>query len=288
MTQEVLSRESGATTGAPGATWPLAVAAAAIVVACIALGISVRRLHIAESSEWYGLGKLPDWGGLWLPDRSDKTHPFGKGEPTWTSAAAAQISELKAADKAGHPVNVYINCLPEGMPSFVIMTLNALEFLFTPGRVTILGEFDGNRLRRIYTDGRPHPTDPDLTFNGHSIGHWEGETLVVDTVGVLPQTFLPLGQAVALPNNGDMHITERIRLTGPNTLSFELDITAPHVLAAPWHLTRAFVRQPDRKAEIIEASCRQGDFTTGVDAKGNAVFVPIPHEEGGAPLPFEK
>lgn len=288
MTQEVLSRESGATTGAPGATWPLAVAAAAIVVACIALGISVRRLHIAESSEWYGLGKLPDWGGLWLPDRSDKTHPFGKGEPTWTSAAAAQISELKAADKAGHPVNVYINCLPEGMPSFVIMTLNALEFLFTPGRVTILGEFDGNRLRRIYTDGRPHPTDPDLTFNGHSIGHWEGETLVVDTVGVLPQTFLPLGQAVALPNNGDMHITERIRLTGPNTLSFELDITAPHILAAPWHVTRAFVRQPDRKAEIVEASCRQGDFTTGVDAKGNAVFVPIPHEEGGAPLPFEK
>jgi hypothetical protein len=198
------------------------------------------------------------------------------------------VTKLKADEKAGHPHNVYVNCLPEGMPSFVIMTLNATEFLFTPNRVTILGEFDGNRLRRIYTDGRPHPADPDLTFNGHSTGHWEGGTLVVDTVALLPETFLPLGQGVAVPNNGDMHIVEHIHLTGPDTLRWELDITAPKVLAAPWHVARDFVRQADRKAEITEASCRQGDFVARTDEQGNSVFVPIAHDPHGAPLPVEQ
>jgi len=264
--------------------WPQLTAFFAL--AAIALGVWALRLHRQDRPAWSALGRLPDWGGLWVPDRSDPKHAFGKGDPVWTPAAAKQIEALTAADKAGKPVNIYVNCLPEGMPSFVIMTLNATEFLFTPGRVTILGEFDGNRLRRIYTDGRKHPADPDPTFNGHSIGHWEGETLVVDTIGILPQTFLPTGQAVALPNNGDMHIAERIHLLDPNTLSFELTVTAPHVLAAPWKISRSFKRQADRSAEIVEASCRQGDFLEKTDENGNAIFVPIPHQEGGAPLPF--
>ena len=255
-------------------------------LAALGLGLWAFRLHRLDRPEWSALGRLPDWGGSWVPSRDDPKHPFGIGDPTWTPEAEKQVAALTAADKAGNPVNIYINCLPEGMPSFVIMTLNAAEFLFSPGRVTILGEFDGNRLRRIYTDGRKHPSDPDPTFNGHSIGHWEGETLVVDTVGILPEVFLPIGQAVALPNNGDMHIAERIHLTDPNTLSIELEIVAPHVLAKPWKIKRLFKRQEDRNAEIVEASCRQGDFLEKTDEHGNAVFVPIPHQEGGAPLPF--
>jgi hypothetical protein len=171
------------------------------------------------------------------------------------------------------------------MPSFILMTLNATEFLFTPGRVTILGEFDGNRLRRIYTDGRKHPDDPDLTFDGHSIGHWDGGTLVVDTVALLPEVYLPLGQAIAIPNNGDMHIEERIHLVSADRLIDELVITAPHVLAEPWRISRSFVRSRERKFDIIEASCRQGDFFEGKDQYGNAIFIPVEHEEGGAPYP---
>jgi hypothetical protein len=266
----------------------IALLAAALVIVSVFAARTARRLRDVEQTDWAALGRLPDWGGLWVPDRRDPTHPFGTGDPPWNAQAARQIDALKAAEKAGRPHNVYIDCLPEGMPSFVIMTLNAVEFLFTPGRVTILGEFDGNRLRRIYTDGRPHPADPDLTFNGHSIGHWEGDTLVVDTVAILPQTFLPVGQAVALPNNGDMHIVERIRLTDHDALSFDLEITAPHQLAAPWRITRHFVRRPDRRAEIVEASCRQGDFASAQDAQGNFIFTPIAHEEGGAPLPFPR
>ena len=79
------------------------------------------------------------------------------------------------------------------------MTHNAMEILFTPGRITMLGEGDGNRMRRIYTDGRRHPEDPDLTIHGHSIGHWEGDTLVVDTVGIIPQGYIAVSEAVGVP-----------------------------------------------------------------------------------------
>jgi hypothetical protein len=238
------------------------------------------------AKDWAALAQLPDWSGTWVPLPEDP-FPLGRNEPKWKPEAARQIESQKAADKAGNPQNVFVNCLPEGMPDFVLMTVAATEFLFTPGRVTILGEFDGNRLRRIYTDGRAHPDDPDLTFNGHSIGHWERGTLVVDTAGILPEVYLPLGQAVALPNNGDMHIVERIHLIGPDTLKDDLEITAPHVLAEPWKISRRFARSRERKYDIIEASCRQGDFVEQRDTNGNAVFVPLAHEEGGAPLPPE-
>jgi hypothetical protein len=241
--------------------------------------------HAPTKRDWSQLARLPDWSGTWTPAPEDRYFPLGRNEPLWTEAAARQIEALKAAENAGTPQNVYINCLPEGMPSFILMTMNAFEVLFTPTRVTILGEFDANRLRRIYTDGRQHPQDLDLTFNGHSIARWEGDTLVVDTVGFLPQVYLPLGQAVALPNNGDMHIVERLRLVAADKLQDDLEITAPHMLQAPWKISRSFVRTRERRYDIVEASCRQGDFTPSIDTHGNAIFVPIEHEEGGAPLP---
>jgi hypothetical protein len=157
----------------------------------------------------------------------------------------------------------------------MLISHNALEFLFTPGRVTMLGELDGNRLRRIYTDGRPHPEDPDLTFHGHSIGRWEGDTLVVDTVGILPEVYLAISEGVGIPNGGDMHIVERIRLVSPDLLHDELEITAPHVLTAPWKTTRIYYRERARKYDIVEGVCLQGNFVDQVDERGNAVFVPI-------------
>jgi hypothetical protein len=265
----------------------------ALVAAAWAIGIGMpceaatqsTINHAPRAADWAALAKLPDWSGTWSPAPDDRAFPLGRNEPKWLPEVAEQVQQLKADDAAGNPRNVYTNCLPEGMPSFPLMTLNALEFLFTPGRVTVLGEFDGNRLRRIYTDGRSHPDDPDLTFNGHSIGRWEGGTLLVDTLAILPEVYLPLGQAVAFPNNGDMHIEERIHLVGADRLIDELVVTAPRVLAEPWRISRSFVRSRERRFDIIEASCRQGDFHEDKDVNGNAIFLPIDHEEGGAPLP---
>ncbi|MBV9510481.1 MAG: hypothetical protein JO303_09405 [Caulobacteraceae bacterium] len=235
-------------------------------------------------SDWAALGKLPDWSGVWTPAPLVNSGPVYSTPPDWTPKAAARVAKMQALDKAGAPDNIYLNCLPEGMPSFDLMTLNAAEFLFTPGRVTILSEFDGNRLRRIYTDGRGHPDDPDLTFSGHSIGRWEGDALVVDTVGILPQTFIPLAQDVGVPNNGDARTIERIRLIGPDKLQIDLTVIAPHVLTKPWTTSRVWTRSRLRKFDIVEASCREGDFVADTDADGFAIFKPVTIDAGGAPL----
>src|SRR4029434_155632 len=103
-----------------------------------------------------------------------------------------------------------------------------MEFLLTPGKVTIVIEAY-QQVRHIYTDGRPLPDDPDLKFHGTSIGRWDGDTLVVDTVGFsqLPE----LTRSVSFSPKA--RILERFRLTDPDTMSIETTITDPEVLAAP-------------------------------------------------------
>jgi hypothetical protein len=236
------------------------------------------------AKDWAALASLPDWSGVWTPDQRGQNAEISRNPTPWTPKAAEQVKRLVAEETAGRPKGLFVDCLPEGMPSWMLVTHNALEFDFTPGRVTILGESDGSRLRRIYTDGRPHPADPDPTFHGHSIGHWEGGTLVVDTIGVLPETYIAISEAVGLPNNGDLHVIEHIHLAGPDTLHDDLEIIAPHVLSAPWKTTRAYYRQRARKYDIVEGECAQGSFSERVDKDGNSVFVPIAQDQG-IPVP---
>jgi hypothetical protein len=241
-----------------------------------------------KAKEWTELAKLPDWSGVWTPNVSDQARREKADPIPWNPKAAAEVAQLERQEKAGSPKGLFVNCLPEGMPSWMLITHNALEFVFTPGRVTMLGESDGNRLRRIFTDGRPHPADPDPSFHGHSIGRWEGDTLVIDTVGILPETYIAPSEAVGLPNNGDMHIVERIHLVGPDKLSDDLEISAPHVLTQTWKTSRFLFRQRARKYDIVEGVCIQGNFSEGKDSNGNSVFVPIPETEGGNWLPPSK
>ncbi len=236
------------------------------------------------AADWAAVAQLPDWSGVWGPDIGDQDAENDRNPPPWTPKAAAQIAAMNAEEEAGRPKGLFVDCLPEGMPSWMLISHNAMEALFTPGRVTLLGESDGERLRRIYTDGRPHPDDPDLTFHGHSIGHWERDTLVVDTVGVLPEVLLAVSEAAGVANNGDMHIVERLRLTKPDTLQDELTITAPHVLTKPWVTRRIYYRHRDRNFDIVEGVCLQGGLSERKDKNGDAVFVPTAQSEG-IPIP---
>jgi hypothetical protein len=231
------------------------------------------------SNAW---AQQPDFRGVWIPDVKDQKRQETENSPAWKPNIRRQIQHLIDEEKAGRPFLVLSHCLPHGMPSWMLMSHNAFELLTTPGRITMLGEVDSNRMRRIYMDGRSHPEDPDLTLHGHSIGHWDGETLVVDTVAIVPQAFLAISEAVGVPNNGDMHVLERMHLAKPNVLYDELEITAPKVLDATWKTTRIFRRYPDRHYEIIEGECAQEDLVPGKDAFGNDIFVPNPQGPYGS------
>ena len=223
---------------------------------------------------------LPDWSGVWIPDQRDQDAQVASNPTPWNARAAKLVAHLAAEEQAGRPKGLFINCLPEAMPSWMLISHNAMEVLFTPGRVTMLGESDGNRLRRIYTDGRPHPADPDLTFFGHSTGRWDGDALMVDTIGVLPQTYLAVSEAIGVPNGGDLHVAERIHLAGPDTLHDDLVITAPHVLSGPWATTRVFHRLRGAQNDIVEGVCLQGGFSQGKDENGDDAFIALPHDTG--------
>jgi hypothetical protein len=266
---------------------------AAWIVAIVFATRSMPAVETATNApptakDWADLARLPDWSGVWTPNVSDQVSRIVSDPVPWNAQAAAQVAQLNAAEKAGDPKGLFVNCLPEAMPSWMLITHNALEFVYSPGRVTILGESDGNRLRRIYTDGRGHPPDPDPTFHGHSIGHWKGNVLVVDTVGILPEAYLAVSEAVGIPNNGDLHIIERIHLVAPDVLHDDLEIIAPHVLARPWKTTRIFFRQRARKYDIVEGVCLQGSFSEAKDESGNSIYVPAPQTEGGNLEPPEK
>jgi hypothetical protein len=232
------------------------------------------------AQDWQALAKLPDWSGTWTPAVSDEFAQEKSNPPPWKPQIAKQIAHMYAEQDAGHPFPIIDHCFPTGMPSWMLITHNAFEILFTPGRVTILGEGDGNRMRRIYTDGRPHPADPDPSFHGHSIGHWEGNTLVVDTVALLPQAYLAVSESVGVPNNGDMHIVERLHLQGADTLYDELEISANKVLSKPWRTTRKYYRQRGLKFDILEGVCQQGTYTDAVDKNGNSIFAPVNFHNG--------
>jgi hypothetical protein len=246
------------------------------VIFCVFAGL-------VAMAAWLPAAAAPsDFDGVWIPDVKDQHRQEAENPPPWKPEIVPQVQRLIAEEKSGRPFLVLSHCLPHGMPSWMLMTHNAFEWLTTPGRVTMLGEVDGNRMRRIYTDGRSHPEDPDLTLHGHSIGHWEGDVLVVDTAAIAPQAYIAPSEAVGIPNNGDMHIVERLYLAKPNELRDDLEITAPKVLSAPWKTTRIFHRYPDRHYEIIEGECEQEDLVPGKDEYGNDIFVSHPQRPDGS------
>ena len=208
------------------------------------------------------LDDLPDWRGLWFPFFGQ----VGGGEPVLIGEAK-EIYEMHqarlAADSNYEVPETTNNCEPDGMPGFMTFPYS-LEFLFTPGKVTVIQEAL-MLVRRIFTDGRPLPSRDELDPNyfGYSVAHWEGEpsagnqTLVVTTIGTQPGQRMSIA---GITNSDQLTITERIYLDPENEDVLNLDFTFedPKVLAQPWHRSHRFRR--DRSWEQIEYICSQNDL----------------------------
>ena len=235
------------------------------------------------------LDALPDWSGTWIPDIPDQNRQIKSNPTPWNAVAQKKIDAQFAEMRAGRPQLIFHDCLPENHPSFMLISHNAMEILFTPGRVTMIGEADMYRLRRIYADGRALPSPDEVvdSFQGYSVGHWEGETLVVETVGIYPQAPIAIGEALGLPNNGGMRTVERIHLAGPDTLHVELEIHAPNILTAPWKTTRIWNRSRERAYEVVEGVCTLGQFRPRVNEAGDHVWEKFELDEYGGVKPAE-
>jgi hypothetical protein len=142
-------------------------------------------------------------------------------------------------------------CWPAGMP--IIMTRVWPILMMQNQTMIVMVSGFMNSVRLIYLDGREH-TDPDIiipSFNGESIGRWEGDTLVIDTVGFVDHHhWIDSG----VPASDELHLVERIKLLNNNTLmEIETTATDPKMWEGEWKWTKRFRRVEDQ--EITEAVC---------------------------------
>jgi hypothetical protein len=149
----------------------------------------------------------------------------------------------------------HVRCKPSGGPR-MFHTPYGFEFLDLPDqkRIIIVGVGGPHTWRTIYMDGRPHPTDLDPTFSGHSVGHWEGDALVVDSVGFNEKFWLT---REGIPFTDKLHLIERFTRTDYNTLKYEATIDDPGAYTKTWTGGWLITWQPDE--ELYEYVCQDNN-----------------------------
>ena len=220
----------------------------------------------ATAADYAKLAKLPDWSGVWQPDWSKLFASRGAANatPSLTPAAAKAVADFNAAKAKGENLQTQLaNCVPPGMPQIMRMPY-PIEFLVTPAVVAIVIETE-SQIRHVYVDGRPLPDDPDPYFNGWSVGRWEGDTLVVDTIGLNTKASLMEG----IHPTEKTRIRERIRLTARDVLTIETTIIDPDIFVTP--LTTENVYQRRRDWQIKEYVCQENNHDAA-DEQGRPSF----------------
>ena len=163
-------------------------------------------------------------------------------KPQYLTAYRAQVKATADAFARGEPpVTNYVKCLPDGMPT-MMQGMFPMEVLQTRGQVTIIQEAY-NQVRRIYLGEKQIAIeDAEPEFWGHSVGHWEGDTFVVDTIGIKENV-----RFKNAPHSDQMRISERIKVLAPDYFEDRVTITDPVYLTGPWSWTWMYKRKPGYK-----------------------------------------
>ncbi len=192
---------------------------------------------------------LPRWEGVWIAENHEsevsgrltiedaggkpvtEVYPLAGFTAPWNEAGWAKFETMLMGAPSGKAAGWGYPMMMQGSAP--------LQFVISPSETLIVNLY--REVRFIRTDGRPHPAPEDRwpTTWGDSIGHWEGDTLVVDTVGVKDPTdffyFAP-------PLSEDARYVERLRLVAPGRIESEITIEDPATLSEPWHVKQAYLR----------------------------------------------
>ena len=166
----------------------------------------------------------------------------GKMPPLQPWAAALLEQRVKGSEAGKVFASPKSQCLPAGMPAMMFPAGSPLQILENPGQVTILVEEPN--FFRIIPLNQKHEDDPDPSYLGDSVGHWEGDTLVVDTIAVTDK--VPIDPA-GMPHTDAMHVVERFRRTSNEVLEVLITIDDPKTFTAPWNAVTHFRLQPNRR-----------------------------------------
>ena len=186
----------------------------------------------------------PDFTGVWYAQR-----PVDPGKPEALPWAEKLLQERIANNSKDAPG---AHCLTRGITN--AGALFPYEIVQTPKRLVMLFEDDVPSHRTVYMDGRGHPKDPNPNWMGHSIGHWEKDTLVIDTVGFNDRSWL---DNIGHPHTEMLHVIERLRRPDLGHLEIEFTIEDPGTYAKPWIIKR--IADLNTRDEVGEYVCGEGE-----------------------------
>ena len=249
----------------------IVVAAALLLAGCVYFA----RAQSSSKARLKAFAKLPDWSGLWEFDiwndeldgqqigpegmRRAKVYAAAMQAATFTPEWQSKLDQLKKvadaaknADAADPPAfeefGRFGGCgWTPGFPATMMPGTN--EWRVTPEETTLITLMGS--VRHIYTDGRSHPPKDELwpMSQGDSIGHWEGDTLVVDTVSIRSPVYLPgLGRGAGVPfvpMSNELHTVERIRMVNHDQMQIQFALEDPIALAKPINVTLTWNRVKD-------------------------------------------
>jgi hypothetical protein len=192
--------------------------------------------------------------GVWWTIGYDRTfRTLDKQLPPFTARGRAEWEHNIQAEKEGRPVaDAPTQCLPHGVPR-VMASPYPIQIITIPGQVTIVHEVAHNQ-RLIYMD-EPQPAHLDPTFMGHSVGRWDGDTLVVDTIGLNDRTRV---DEEGITHSDRLHVVERFRkIDGGRLLEDLITIEDPVMFTAPWTARRTYAWRPDQR--LMEYVCEENN-----------------------------
>lgn len=213
-------------------------------LAALALALAAAQPAHAATEQSCAPKNLPSmkwWGGVWGAEGLEgdiagavrAQSKFTGADAPWNAEGWKRMRQLAAFNRS-HNLRI---AAAWGFP-MMMNSFSEVAFIVAPGETVVTSQY--RDIRYIYTDGRKHPPEDELWINnwGDSIGCWEGDTLVVDTVGV---KFDPVFNYFAAPLSDQAHFTERLRAVAKDRIEGEITITDPVTLTKPWVVKFAFV-----------------------------------------------
>ena len=212
-----------------------------VVLAAVAVSPAVQAQTAAGES-------IPNLSGIWYADFTEFGGRFTREDPP----LQPQALEIFRRNREGleftatglDPLDPLTFCYPVG--GVRQMLLRQFELVQAPQEVLLLHEFN-SEVRRIHLDGREHPNGWPFGWMGHSVGHYEGDTLVVDTAGFNDTTWF---DRAGTPHSTELHVIERFRRPNRETLTVDFRFEDPQTFTRPWSATRTYPLRMD--LEILE------------------------------------
>lgn len=205
----------------------------------------LRDRHVPED--------VPNISGMWqVRGYNRDIKPMDNSDPPWLPWNRQAYADRAAAEAAGNPLyDPTAACLPSGIPR-IIAAPYPVEIVQTPDTTVFL--YETQHLFRVIYMNQEHPAELEPSYMGHAVGHWEGDTLVIDSVGFVADTQIDEGGSL---HTDAMHVVERLRRLDDGSLEVLFTIDDPKAFSEPWTARRVWQWRPD--VRFFEYVCEENN-----------------------------